>query len=119
MRHLLSDVTSIRSITFLERDDMMISQSKQRGGVHQTPSLSIAMAGRLPRQLKQHRENEPRTAQVASEHRIGMGRSVSVVSGHQRLLENRSITSQSPSQWLVVGRADCDSLATDTAQGVM
>ncbi len=119
MRHLLGDVTSIRSITFLERDDMMISQSKQRGGVHQTPSLSIAMAGKIPRQFWQHRDNEPRKAQVTGEQRIAMSWSVSVVTGHDQLLRNRSFTSSPQSQWLVVGRAACDSRATDTAQGVM
>ncbi len=97
----------------------MILQNEPRDGGTKTPSLSSGAAGKLPRRFLQHMVNEPRTAQVAGEQRIAMGWSASVATGHDRLLGNRSTTSQSQSQWLVVGHADRGSGAHHMAMGVL
>ena len=97
----------------------MILQNEQRDGGTKTPSLSSGEAGKLPRRFLQHMANGPIAAQAACGEWVFRGWSVSVETGHDRLLGNRSCTRRSQSQWPVVGHADRGTDATRMTMGVM
>ncbi len=95
----------------------MILQHEQWEGGTKTLSLFSGAAGKLPRRFLQHSTDEPVAAQSVCGQWVAIDWSLSVVTGHCRLLENQFSTNLAQSQCYVSGLPTTGSISSSQQQG--